>query len=243
MADDEAIAEAVTVTVPDTAAYGEEFSIQIDVPEGYGVVYVSACGTILGADTDVLCTASFSSELEGALDIEIAVASVEGSDVWQYEENGDGTVTITGSTKYSDSEDYLYCIVPAELDGMPVSGFGSGTDNVIYRSSLYAICFQEGIETFAYQALYDLNSCQIGILPASALAIDEGFVRSMPVVTWGINAACDAAQEFVDASLYSYEYINTWDEANIAALTATDTTSSASGEASSEASGEASGEM
>ncbi|MCD7844938.1 MAG: hypothetical protein LUG57_03625, partial [Oscillospiraceae bacterium] len=55
--------------------------------------------------------------------------------------------------------------------------------------------------------------------------------------------SCDAAQDIFDPSLHYFDLINTWDEANIAALTATDTTSSASGEASSEASGEASGEM
>lgn len=86
------------------------------------------------------------------------------------------------------------------------------------------------------EALYDLNGCQIGILPSTASEIDEGFVRSMPAVTWGIHAASEAAQDFVDASQYSYEYINVWEQANIDAMSV----SSASGEASGGPSGEAS---
>ena len=193
------------------------------------MAYVTACDKLLGASEGVKCTASFSVELQGALDIEIAVAPVEGGDVWQYADNGDGTVTITGTTKYSQDTENRYCIVPAELDGKPVTGFGLGTDNVLYRSELYSITFSEGIERFAYQALYDLNGCRIGILPSTAAQIDEGFVRSMPAVTWGIHAASDAAQGFVDASRYSYEYINTWEQANIDAMNAS---ASASGEAS-----------
>ena len=236
VADDAAAAESAVVTVPDTVAYGEEFEISVELPKGYGVVYVTACDKILGAAESVFCTASFSVELEGVLDIEIAIAPVEGGEVWQYADNGDGTVTITGTTKYSQDTVNMYCIVPAEIDGKAVTGFGTGADNVLYRSDMQAIRFEEGIETFGYQALYDLNSCKIGILPASAGSIDEGFVRSMPAVTWGIHAACDAAGEFVDASQYSYEYINLWDEANIEAME----DSSGSGEM---ASGEPSGEM
>lgn len=241
LADDAAAAAKAMVTVPETVAYDETFEIAVALPEGYGVVYVSACDSILGADENVFCTASYSVELGGALDIEVAIAPVEGSDVWQYEENGDGTVAITGTTKYSQDAEHDYCIVPAELDGKVVSGFGNGADNVLYRSEMKAIRFSEGIENFAYQALYDLNSCRIGILPSTAAEIDEGFVRSMPAVTWGIQAASDAAQEFVDASQYSYEYVNVWDEANIAAMEASST---GSGEMSGEmASGEPSGEM
>lgn len=240
-ADDAAAAAQTKVTVPESAAYGEEFEIAVELPEGYGVVYVTACGKLLGAQETVFCTASFSVELAGALDIEIAIAPVEGSDVWQYEENGDGTVTITGTTKYSQDTEHRFCIVPAKLDGKAVTGFGTGADNVLYRSEMEAISFQEGIECFGYQALYDLNSCRLGILPASAAEIDEGFVRSMPAVTWGIHAASDAAQDFVEASQYSFEYINVWDEANIAAM---ESASSGSGEMSGEmASGEPSGEM
>ncbi|MGM9615191.1 MAG: hypothetical protein ACI3W7_06685 [Oscillospiraceae bacterium] len=218
VSDDPAAAAATVVTVPETAAYGDTFDITIELPEGYGVAYVTACGQILGTDENVQCTASFSVELEGALDIEVAIAPVEGSNVWQYEDNGDGTVTITGTTKYSQDTENRYCIVPGELDGKPVTGFGLGTDNVLYRSELYSITFSEGIERFAYQALYDLNGCQIGILPASAAEIDEGFVRSMPAVSWGIHAASDAAQEYVAANQYSYEYINTWEQTNIDAM-------------------------
>ncbi len=238
VADDPAAAAAAQVTVPANAAYNETFDIAVDLPKGYGVAYVTACEKLLGAEELVQCTASFSVELEGKLAIEIAIAPVEGSDVWQYEDNGDGTVTIVGTTVYSQDTAHKYCIVPAELDGKAVTGFGNGADNVIYRSDLYAITFQEGIETFAYQALYDLNSCQIGVLPASAQSIDDGFVRSMPAVSWGIQAACDSAGDFVEASQYSFEYINLWDEANIEAMAET---SSGSGEmGSGEPSGEAS---
>ena len=229
VADAPAAAAATVVTVPDSVDYNETFDIDIDAPDGYGVAYVTACGKLLGAAEQVKCTASFSVELAGALDIEIAVAPIEGSDVWQYVENGDGTVTITGTTKYSQDTENRYCIVPSELDGMPVTGFGLGTDNVLYRSELYSITFSEGIERFAYQALYDLNRCEFGILPSSAAEIDEGFVRSMPAVTWGIHAACGAARDFVEASQYSYEYISTWVQENIEAM---NTSSSASGEAS-----------
>ena len=229
VSDDPAAADAAVVTVPETADYNETFDIAVEVPDGFGVAYVTACGKILGASDTVKCTASFSAALAGALDIEIAVAPIEGSDVWQYAENGDGTVTITGTTKYTGDREHLYCIVPSELDGKPVTGFGLGTDSVLYRSDLYSITFSEGIERFAYQALYDLNGCWIGILPASAAEIDEGFARSMPAVTWGIHAASEAADAFVEASSYNYQYINVWDQANINALNAS---SSASGEAS-----------
>ena len=229
VADDPAAAAATVVTVPEKADFGETFDIDIDAPDGYAVAYVTACGKLLGAADSVQCTASFSVELQGALDVEVAVAPVEGSDVWQYAENGDGTVTITGTAKYSGDRENRYCIVPAELDGKAVTGFGLGTDNVLYRSELYSITFSEGIERFAYQALYDLNGCQLGILPASAAEIDEGFVRSMPAVTWGIHAASDAAKVFADASQYDYEYIHVWEQANIDAMNAA---ASASGEAS-----------
>ena len=228
IADDPETAAATVVTVPASVAYGETFNVSIDTPSGYGVAYVTACGKILGACDNVKCTASFSVELQGALDIEIAVAPIEGSEVWQYADNGDGTVTITGTTKYSQDTENRYCIVPAELDGRPVTGFGLGTDNVLYRSELYSITFSEGLRDFAYQALYDLNACRIGILPASAAEIDDGFVRSMPAVTWGIHAASDDARDFVEASQYSHEFINTWEQANIDAMA----DSSASGEAS-----------
>ena len=218
VADDTAAAAAAKVTVPAMAAFEEQFDILVEVPEGYGVAYVTACGKILGAAEEVKCTASFSVELEGVLDIEVAIAPVEGAEVWQYADNGDGTVTITGSSKYTENHDYLYCIVPAEIDGKPVKNFGDGSDNILYRSGVYSITFREGIETFGYQALYDLNGCAIGVLPASATAIDEGFARSMPIAVWGIQAACDAAQDFVDASEYSYDYTNAWEEANIEAM-------------------------
>ncbi len=217
-ADDPAAAAAAVVTVPAAASYEEEFDIDVTLPEGYGVAYITACGKILGADEHVRCTASYSVELEGALDIEVAIAPIEGAEAWTYTDNGDGTITITGSPKYTENQDYRYCIVPAEIDGKAVAAFGSGADNVIYRSGLCSITFQEGIKTFAYQALYDLNGCEIGILPASAVSVDAGFVRSMPAVTWGIQAACGAARDFVDASQYAYEYVNQWDEANIEAL-------------------------
>ena len=225
VADDPAAAEAAVVTVPATAAYGEEFDIAVEVPADYGVAYVTACGDLIGAAETVKCTASFSVELEGVLDIEVAIAPVEGSDVWQYEENSDGTVTIIGTTKYTNSQEFRYCIVPSELDGKSVTGFGNGGDNVLYRSGLYSITFSEGIERFAYQALYDLNSCRVGILPASAAEIKEGFVRSMPSVTWGIHAASDAAKEFVEASQYDFEYIHTWEPVNIEAMKTTSASS------------------
>ena len=240
VADDAVAAAAAVITVPASAAYNEEFEILVEVPEGYGVAYVTACGEILGACEELVCTASFSVELEGVLDIEVAIAPVEGSDVWQYEDNGDGTVTIIGTIKYSQDTLNTYCIVPAELDGKAVTGFGTGADNVLYRSDMYSITFQEGIETFGYQALYDLNSCIIGVIPSTAQSIDAGFVRSMPAVTWGIHAASDAAQEFVDASQYSYEYINLWNEANIEAISASSSSSGSMEMGSGEPSGEAS---
>ena len=246
VADDPAMAAATTVTVPESADYGETFDIAVETPEGYGVAYVTACGKILGASENVQCTASYSAEYAGALDIEVAVAPVEGSDVWLYEENGDGTVTITGTPKYTENLTYKYVIVPAELDGRPVTGFGNGGDNVLYRSGVYSITFSEGIRDFAYQALYDLNGCAVGILPASAESVDEGFVRSMPAVTWGVNASSAAAQDFVDASRYAYEYINVWDEANIEAVTASAGSGdpgTGSGEASGTGSGEPSGNL
>lgn len=232
VADDAAAAEAAIVTVPATAQFEEQFDISVELPEGYGVAYITACGKILGADEQVKCTASFSVELEGALDIEVAIAPVEGSDVWQYETNADGTITITASGKYTENHDYLYCIVPAEIDGKRVTAFGDGSDNILYRSGLYSITFQEGIETFGYQALYDLNGCVIGILPVSATAIDEGFARSMPAAVWGIQASCDAAQAFVDASEYSFNYTNDWEQANIDALKSTGSMEMMSGEPS-----------
>lgn len=218
VADDAAAAEAAVVTVPAKADFEEQFDIHVELPEGYGVAYVTACGEILGAAADVKCTASYSVELEGALDIEVAIAPVEGADVWQYEENADGTLTITGSEKYTENHDYLYCIVPSEIDGKRVTAFGDGSDNILYRSGLYSITFREGIESFGYQALYDLNGCVVGILPASATQIDAGFARSMPAAVWGIQASCDAARAFVDASEYSFDYTNAWEQANIEAL-------------------------
>ena len=236
VADDSAAEAAVTVQVPETVSYNEDFEIEITVPDGYGVAYVTACGRILGACEKLECTASFSAEYAGALELEIAVAPVEGSDVWQTEENPDGTLTIVGTGKYTQTQEYKYCIVPAEIDGKAVTAFGNGGDNVLYRSGLYSITFSEGLESFAYQALYDLNGCVIGILPASAADIDTGFVRSMPAVTWGVQAACDAAQTFVEESGYASTYVNSWEEANIAAQ-------SSSGSSAEMSSGEPSGDM
>lgn len=217
VADDAAVAAATVVTVLETVQYGDVFDIEIDAPEGYGVAYVTACGKILGACDKLQCTASFSVEYAGALDIEVAVAPIEGSEVWKTAENPDGTLTIVGTDKYTRSQAYQYCIVPAEIDGKKVSAFGNGGDNVLYRSGLYSITFSEGIESFAYQALYDLNGCVIGVLPASAKSVDDGFVRSMPAVTWGIQAQSDAARDYTQGSGYAAEYVNVWDEANVAA--------------------------
>ena len=241
LADDPAAAAAARVTVPAYAAYGETFDIDIALPEGYGVVYTAACGRLLGAGEHTRCTASFSAELGGALEIEAAIAPVETSGVWTYAENGDGTVTVTGAPKYTENQLYRYVIVPSVLDGRPVTGFGSGSDNVLYRSGLYAIAFSEGIRNFAYQALYDLNGTTWAVLPASAESIDPGFARSMPAVTWGIHAACEPAREFAEASQYAYTFINVWEEANRQTAEAlSGGASGASGEASGGPSGPAS---
>ena len=52
------------------------------------------------------------------------------SDGWLYGENGDGAVTITGTQKYTENLTYKYVIVPAELDGKPVTGSGEPSDGL-----------------------------------------------------------------------------------------------------------------
>lgn len=99
-----------------------------------------------------------------------AVPAIPDAACFTYEELEDGTLRITGYDGYKDTGNPYQVIIPATLDGKPVSTLGSGS---MQACNLIELVISDGITTLE-SGIFD--SCwepRLVVLPDSVIHIDE----------------------------------------------------------------------
>lgn len=127
-----------------------------------------------------------------------AIPAIPDEECFTYEELSDGTLRITGYDESKNTENPYQVIIPAYLDGKPVSTLGE--DCLTHNDHLLELTISEGITTLEAYLLDYYSDISLVKIPNSVSSIDKkAFYRKDYDDAYGIAIACSDTSD-------SYQY-------------------------------------
>lgn len=127
-----------------------------------------------------------------------AILAIPDEECFTYEELSDGTLRITGYDESKNTENPYQVIIPAYLDGKPVSTLGE--DCLTHNDHLLELTISEGITTLEAYLLDHYSDISLVKIPNSVSSIDKkAFYRKDYDDAYGIAIACSDTSD-------SYQY-------------------------------------